>query len=301
MQAYFGEVLALLSALSFALFNVIVSQTGRARGDKGVLFSVVVTIVFSFVLFLVLEAGRVPVAATAETAAGIGWFAFAGLSAMMLGRTLVFDSIRRLGATRASAVKRLNPFFSVALAALFLSEPVSLVDFAGLVLIAAAFSILFRDSLRRHPAERGEAGPTAYIVGAAAALAYAVAYIGRKAGLGEIDAPAFGTFVSALSGFAGFGVVAACSARYRPMFTGMFRNLDRRVIAAAILVSCGQILMFAALALESVSTVVMISSLEIFFSILLTTLVTRTEPVPGMPVLVSAVAAVAGAALVSAG
>jgi drug/metabolite transporter (DMT)-like permease len=264
-----------------------------------VLFSVVVTIALSFVLFLALEAGQIRIAATRESALGIGLFAFAGLSAMVFGRTLVFDSIRRLGATRASAVKRLNPLFSILLASVFLSEAVTRFDLAGLAAIAIAFAILFRDSFRLDAA--GSAGPIAYAIGAGAALAYAVAYIARKAGLAQLDAPAFGTFVSALSGFAGFALLAALSPRYRPMFRGLFKDIDRNVMAAAVLVSLGQILMFAALARESVSTVVMISSLEIFFSIFLASFIFRTESRPGMTVMVAASLAVAGVVLVASG
>lgn len=301
MSAYLGEILALLSALSFALFNVTISTTSGSRGDKGVLFSVIVTIGFSLALFLLLEAGRLDLSANRETLTGLGYFAFAGVCAMAFGRTLVFSSIRRLGPTRASAVKRLNPFFSVVLAALILSEPVTGPDLAGLVAIACAFVILVSENLRRADRVVSGIGPLAYGIGAAAAFAYAVAYIGRKAGLGLLDAPALGTFVSALAGFGAFACLAVLSERYRPMFRDVFRNVDRPIVIASLLVSIGQILMFAALAYAPISTVVMISSLEIFFSIFLSWLVFGTEKRPGGRVMVSAGLAIMGVILVAAG
>lgn len=295
-----GELLAVFSAFSFALFNITISRTSQSRGDKGVLFSVIVTIGFSFMLFLLLEARDVSMPSSGSDYFGLACFAFAGVSAMAFGRTLVFSSIRRLGASRAAAVKRLNPFFSVLLAALILAEPVTGQDLAGLAAIALAFTILVRSSLRR--ADRApEAGPWAYGIGAAAAFAYAVAYIGRKAGLAEYDAPALGTFVSALAGFTAFAVVAVFSKDYRPMFRNVFRNVDRHILMSAMLVSIGQVLMFAALAHAPVSTVVMIASLEIFFSIFLAWLVFRSEPRPDAVVLVSALLAVVGVILVASG
>jgi len=299
MQGLLGESLAVLSALSFALFNIVISGSAGSRGDKGVLFSVVVTIGFSFVLFLILEAGRLDLTISRNTALGVGSFAMAGIAAMVFGRTLVFDSIRRLGATRASAVKRLNPFFSVLLAALFLSEAVTRYDFIGLVIIAIAFGILIQTSFRKGQVGSDAPRPIAYMIGAGAALAYAVSYIFRKTGLNVMDAPALGTFISALSGFLGFAIMAAFSARYRPMFTNLFKNIDRHVMAAAVLVSMGQILMFAALAYEKVSTVVMISSLEVFFSIFLATVVFRTEARPAPTILVAAALAIIGVVLVA--
>jgi drug/metabolite transporter (DMT)-like permease len=302
MSSLVGEFYAVLSALSFALFNIVLTKAGGGRVNKGVVFSVIVTIGFSFTLFLVLEAGRIEIAATRETVAGIGFFAFAGLSAMVFGRSLVFDSIRRLGATRASAVKRLNPFFSVVLAAVFLSEAVTRFDLAGLVAIALAFAILVRTSLMGSDASApGAATPFAYAIGAGAALAYAISYIGRKMGLELMDAPAFGTFVSALAGLVGFALLALFFPRHRQNFTGVFKNVDRYVVAGGILVSLGQILMFAALAHEKVSTVVMISSLEVFFSIFLATVVFRTESRPPPAILVSAGLAIVGVVLVAAG
>lgn len=300
MGAFTGEILALLSALSFALFNVTISRTSGSRGDKGVLFSVIVTILFSLVLFFLLEAGRIRHALSRESWTGLAYFAFAGVSAMAFGRTLVFASIRRLGASRASAVKRLNPFFSVILAALILSEPVTRSDLAGLAAIALAFLILVRDSLagaRRAP----ETGLLAYSIGAAAAFAYAIAYIGRKAGLAELDAPALGTFVSAIAGFSAFALLAVVSKDYRPMFRGVFRSVDQPILLSALFVSVGQVLMFAALANAPVSTVVMISSLEVFFSIFLAWLVFRSERRPESAVIFSAGLAILGVALVASG
>lgn len=301
MSGYLGEFYALLSALAFALFNVTVASSGKSRGDKGVLFSVIVTILLSLVLFLVVERDRVHLLSDRAALAGLAAFAAAGVCAMALGRTLVFESIRRLGPTRASAVKRLNPFFSVLLAAIILTEPVAILDLAGLLAIAVAFALLVRESLGRARAGDRSAGPSAYAIGAAAALAYAFAYIFRKLGLESVDAPALGTLVSALAGLAAFGVLAVMSAHYRPMFTNVFRHLDRIVIVSAVMVSVGQILMFAALAHASVTVVVMISSLEIFFSIFLSAVILRTEPVPGPVVLLAAGLAVSGVLLVAAG
>jgi drug/metabolite transporter (DMT)-like permease len=247
----------------------------------------------------VLEAGRLELSASRDTALGIGAFACAGIAAMVFGRTLVFDSIRRLGPTRASAVKRLNPFFSVLLAALFLSETVTQFDFLGLIVIAIAFGILIRDSFKKAKTGTETPRPMAYMIGAGAAFAYAVSYIFRKAGLNVMDTPAFGTFISALSGFIGFAILAVFSANYRPVFRNLFKNIDRHVMAAAILVSMGQILMFAALAYEKVSTVVMISSLEVFFSIFLATVVFQTEGRPAPSILVAAVLAILGVILVA--
>ena len=287
--------------MAFALSNIFVSRTSRSGGDKGVIFSVLVTMAISAVIWLMLEASRTGMPTTPANWTAIAWFALAGVLAMVFGRTLVFESIRRLGVTRSTAVKRLNPFFSVVLAAVLLSDPITGLDAVGMTAIALGFALLIREAVRRksrlaveHPA------PLAYLFGVFGALAYAMAYILRKLGLDLMPTPAFGTLVSAVTGFAAFGVLAVASARYRAYFAGIFTHLDRWIVLAAVMVSFGQILLFAALAYEKVSTVVMIASLEIFISILLSVLVFRTEPMPGRAVLLSAGLAMTGVVLVAA-
>lgn len=297
----FGQLLAILSAMAFALSNIFISRTSRSGGDKGVIFSVLVTMGISAVIWLVLEASRTGMPATSADWTAIAWFALAGVLAMVFGRSLVFESIRRLGVTRSTAVKRLNPFFSVILAAFLLAEPITALDAVGMTAIALGFALLIREAIRRkgrlaveHPA------PLAYLFGVFGALAYAMAYILRKLGLDLMATPAFGTLVSAVTGFAAFGVLAVASPRYRTYFAGIFAHLDRWIVLAAVMVSFGQILLFAALAYEKVSTVVMIASLEIFISILLSVLVFRTERMPGPAVLIAAGLAMAGVLLVAA-
>lgn len=293
-----GQLLALCSALSFAMSNVFISRTSQSGGDKGVMFSVLVTMAMSAILWIFLEAGS----PTAEfTWAGIAWFALAGVFAMVLGRSLLFESVRRLGVARSAAVKRLNPFFSVLLAALFLGETIGGTDILGMVAIATGFAVLISDNMRRRPGKTPvDIAPVSYLFGVLAALAYASAYVVRKLGLDAVSAPAFGTMVSAVTGFLIFCIMSMFSTRMRSNLVDVLVLLDRWVVLAAFLVSLGQILLFAALAYEEVSTVVMIASLEIFLSIFLAVVVFRTEAPPGIPIFVAAALAMLGVVLVAA-
>jgi len=295
-----GQVLALLSATSFAATNVFVARTKESAGDKGVMFSVLVTLVISAVLWLAAEGGTAVFPRTPHEWSALGWFALAGILAMVFGRSLVFASIRRLGVTRATAVKRLNPFFTALFAALFLGEVLSGSDLIGMAAIAAAFGLLIRESfLARGTLSVAAPPPSSYLFGVFGAVAYAGTYITRKLGLDILHAPAFGTLVSAASGFAGFAILAIVLPRQRAHLAGIFAHLDRWIVLGAIAVSAGQILMFAALSYERVSTVAMIVSLEIFISIFLSVVVFRAERAPGPGVALAAVLATLGVVLVA--
>ncbi|HEX2257252.1 MAG TPA: DMT family transporter, partial [Afifellaceae bacterium] len=129
---FLGEALALVSAILFALSNIFILRGSvRASGDNGALLSVLVTVLVSAALWLALGA-EVPDGSGGGLVSGIAWFAMAGLLATVFGRIFLWKSIQRLGVTRASAIKRLNPFFSVVLAALVLGEVITPLMGAGM-------------------------------------------------------------------------------------------------------------------------------------------------------------------------
>lgn len=300
MSAYFGELLALLSAFFFACSTIAVAKGAvGGKGDRGAMLSVVITIGVSAILWLVVEGGGIG-APSPDWWAGIAWFALAGLFATALGRTLLFVSIRRLGVTRAAAVKRLNPFFSVILAIVILGEAATAPDIAGMAMIAVAFAILIRDAMARS-GEGPEAPPADYAWGVGSALSYAFSYIARKNGLVAIAAPAFGTLVSAIAALAVFAITALFSSHYRDAFTNMFRYANRWLVAAGFLISFGQVSLFAALNYAPISSVVMIASLEIFLATFLSVVVFRTEARPNIGTYVAAALATFGVVAIAAG
>jgi uncharacterized membrane protein len=296
-----GPSLALMSAVSFSLANIFISRTTVSRGDKGVLFSVVVTLLGALVLWLVWGGLQEGVQLSRQDMLhGILWFSAAGVSVMVFGRNLLFISVRQLGVSRAAAVKRLNPFFSVILAVLVLGETLFMRDYLGITLIGVAFALLIAESFGRGDDQADVPPLRSYLFGVLAALAYACAYVLRKLGLIELPDAAFGTFVSAGAGLGALCSIAIFSHSYREKLLLMFSYLDRWVVLSAVCVSAGQILLFAALAYEKVSTVVMIASLEIFLSFFFSLVIFRTESRLSRPVLVSAVLALAGVLLVAA-
>jgi drug/metabolite transporter (DMT)-like permease len=281
-EAQYGQLLALLSACSFAFGSVFVSKGAHDRRDKGVLFSVFVTMIFSFLLWIIIEGGSFGQTTQDNWWLGMTWFALAGVFAMAFGRTLLYNSIRYLGVTRAGSVKRLNPFFAVLCASIFLAEPITHLDTLGMLAIALAFGLLIYKS--RSGLDSVHAGekisPFNYTWGVGSALAYALAAISRKNGLIEIDAPVFGTMISAASGFCVFAIAAIFLRTYRENFRTLFSKVNRWLVLAGIFVSGGQILQFAALTYEKVSTVIMINSLEIFIASFLSVVVFRAERRP---------------------
>ncbi len=296
-----GQLLALVSAVCFGASSVFISRGATGKGDRGVIFSALVTLVFSGALWLIIDRGQLPAQSNRDLWLGLFWFSLAGIFSVVMGRTLIYASIRKLGVTRGSAVKKITPFFSVLFAFVILDETLNAVNWTGVAGVALAFAILIRKSFQRlPPEERNEIPPAIdYSWGLGGAVVYGMSYVSRKLGLIYLASPAFGTMISALIGFATFLIAAIFSERYRDNLRNLFRNLNRWLVLAAIAISCGQILIFTALYYEDVSIVIMINALDVFFASFLSVVIFRTEKRPDLNTYVAAVIAFVSIVLIS--
>lgn len=109
---------------------------GKTRSG-GTFLSILITFGLSFAIWagLGVPNGWSPLGGTA-----IAWFAFAGILTIFVGRVFLYASIQHVGAVRASAIKRLNPIFSVLLGVVLLGESVNGPLVAGMTLICASFA-----------------------------------------------------------------------------------------------------------------------------------------------------------------
>lgn len=302
MAAYSGELLALLAAVMFALANVTISLGAvRRKGDNGALLSVMVTAAVALLIWLIVGPRAVDTTA-AVLAPALLWFALSGLLATVFGRIFLFRSIRELGAVKASALKRLTPFFSVLLGWAVLGEIVTGWMVGGMALIAAAFGLLIHQTLAAIAADALRGTPAAALLpGPASALCYAGSYVGRKFGLALIPDAPFATLVSAIAALGYYLVAAPFVPDYRRAFREAFVGVNRWQLVTAVLVSIGQVTVFAALTYTEVSRVAMIASLEIFLTTFLAVAVLKSERMPGPPTLVAALLATVGVVLVAGG
>lgn len=328
-----GELLALCSACCFAAANVTITR-GAAVGsrsggkDNGAFLSILLTAAISGVWWLCTWAGSAGQGMPALDGASMLWFAVAGILTIFIGRVFLYASIQHLGAVPASAVKRLNPLFSVLLGVLLLGEDFDGGMALGMVLIVASFAVLIRQSLRTAasagpppPANTASPGPPrsagadpppspgpprsarsagatlarlGYAYGPVSALAYALGYVARKQGMEGMPDPAFGTLLGAIVGALAFVLAARFVASYRDALRQTFTVFNPWLFAAGVLSSAGQLLYFAALASSTVARCAMISSMEAIFTILFTVAVSRSFKQLTAPVLLAAALGVAG-------
>ncbi|MCK9988450.1 MAG: hypothetical protein AzoDbin1_04922 [Azoarcus sp.] len=284
-----GEWLAVLSMALFASSNLAIARAvGRGSQDNGAFLSILITSAMALAAWLYLNAGaRLPTV----SGAALAWFAGAGVLTMFIGRVFVFASVQHLGAVRGSAVKRLNPMFSVMLGVLVLGEPMDAAMVTGMLLIFSSFGVLVRQSLRNAGASAGDGAEAegsvrdcfgllinvGYVYGPISALAYAIGYVARKQGLVLVPDPALGTLVGALVGALTFALAAAFVDSYRESIRSTFTRFDPWLVAAGVLSSLGQLSFFAAISHTTISRVALITSMETFMTILLSLALFRSR------------------------
>jgi drug/metabolite transporter (DMT)-like permease len=296
-----GELLALFSASCFAASNVTITRGSRGKGqDNGAFLSILLTATIGAIWWLADSARH---GFTGMNPRSLLWFAVAGILTIFIGRVFLYASIQRLGAVPASAVKRLNPVFSVLLGVLLLGESVDAAMLGGMLLIGASFVVLIRHSLKtaavadasapRKPlAER--LANLGYFYGPVSALAYACGYVARKEGLNGMPDPAFGTMFGSIVGALVFVLVAQRVDSYRVSLRQTFTSFNPWLFAAGILSSAGQLLYFAALSSSTIARCAVISSMEAIFTIFFTVAVSRSFKQLNLPILLAAALGVAG-------
>lgn len=296
-----GVIFAVLSMTLFSIANITIvrGSDGKTRSG-GAFLSIIITFGLSLAIwsFSGFSDGL-----TAPSGTAVAWFALAGILTIFIGRVFLYASIQQLGAVRASAVKRLNPFFSVFLGVVLLGEAINGPMLAGIGLICASFTLLVRQSLQSEKSERTEtvrqsaferAVNLGYLFGPVSAFAYASGYVARKQGLLLLPDAAFGAMVGALSGIVAFVVTAAFVRNYRNDLRQTFTVFNPWLLAAGVLSSLGQICYFVALSYSSISKIALITSMEVFVTIFLSVVIFRSKEKLTFDIIIAAILGVAG-------
>lgn len=301
----FGELIALSSAAFFGLAGAAIAKGAQqGQGDNGAFLSILLTMVFAAVIWLIRGADDGWPAGLDVLATGIGFFVVSGLLATVFGRLTNFRAIALSGAIRASLYRRLIPVFSLVLAFVLLGERYGPVALSGMALILGSVVLTMRE---RAPARHAfEAVPASQlrlgaIFGAVCALCYAAAYVARKLAMDAVPDAAFGAMVGAITGIVWYAAAAPFSARYHASLTGVFRDAGPWQWIAAASLSMGQVLLFFALQYAEVAVVAIIGTTELFVGAYLAAYLFKTEPPPGLRLVLATILATIGVVMVATG
>lgn len=274
-----GELLAILALVMFSM-NIIVTKIASARVavSLGFLISVTVNVLFAFLLVtfqiaLRQEALQIDVSA-------LLLFALAGFFSTYLGRWFLYDSVVKLGPSRASAFQASNPMFTVFISWFVLDEILGRID------VAAAVAILFGLVLSSYqPSERsldssGRSGQrvsteeeakgplhrgvrlimsSGAILALLGAFSYAVGNVLRGLAIRDWNEPVIGVLVGAVAGLLAYALFGA---RARDLMYKLKRAERRSLylyVFGGVLTVLAQACMIAAMRYSPVSIVTLIT------------------------------------------
>ena len=133
-----GIIGALCAALGWGTDSVLARQGLRKLPPAlGTFISLCASLTVCLVTIAIAGPAHFPLA-------GVLWFALIGLVNFLFGRQLNFRATQRLGAARASSLIATSPVFSIAFAALFAGEHLTLPLLFGVALIVSGIVLVVR-------------------------------------------------------------------------------------------------------------------------------------------------------------
>ncbi|MDP2643897.1 MAG: EamA family transporter [Desulfobacterales bacterium] len=135
-----GSILAVLSALSFAVNSILLRRAVLKISDASLGVMISIPIGVPFALFLLIFTGRL------GSLADLSWqsvlfFAAAGISHYCLGRSFNYNSIQLVGSNITSILRRSSILVAVSLGLFLLNEPVGWKVVVGVLFIIFGITI----------------------------------------------------------------------------------------------------------------------------------------------------------------
>jgi drug/metabolite transporter (DMT)-like permease len=205
------EFYALLAAFSFGL-NAVLMRKGM-RESTPVTATITVAAVQVLVLSLVMAFDFPTLNWTA-----IAYFILAGFLAAIMGRTMNYVSIDKLGVPISSSLTGINPIFAMVLGVLFLGEKLTISTFMGSISVVVGVILISGWGGKNKVHARD------LIIPIGSAFFYASSSAVRKIGLNILPESVLGAVVGALTGLIAYPLILRIIGR-----TGDFK-LSRKAI-----------------------------------------------------------------------
>ncbi|MGI6096556.1 MAG: EamA family transporter [Dethiobacteria bacterium] len=323
-----GGILALAGAFLYGASHVFIRQgLIDARVDKTVGFylTLLINVIFNSLVLLVtlLFWDSVP----GFNQIGFWFFVVAGFLTSYLGRVALFESIERIGASRATALKITAPLFTVILGIIFLKERLSLISFIGIALIFIGVYFVSRETRTKvddgqfqklslirtaqpKKEENEESVKERYfqsaeqvlkwglVFGVLSGLAFGVGNVFRKFGVLYYPFPLAGVTISSWTAFLVISAQFICQNRDLKTLLSFDNIFKGGYLWAGITSSLAQYSIFFALLFSPVSLVNSIKAGESLFTVLVSWVLLKDQELLNLRFILSALVLLSGVTLV---
>lgn len=261
-----GVLVAVISSICFGANSVFARRgTALARPRIGVL----ITLIMGPPTFLIVAVAFGQLGRLGEfTLLSLLALAVAGVIHFVLGRSLNYNTVSLLGASRASILANASPLMSVGLAVLLLREEIT-----ANILVGAALTVLgpiligqssggSQQPLEMRALRRG------MLMGLAAALCYGISPLLIKFALRQASLPLAGSLVSYIAAFAVLGSTLLHPSVRHDLVHSPTKGL-LWYAAAGMAVNMAQLFRYVALSIAPVSLVAPLIQLSTLFTLFL--------------------------------
>jgi drug/metabolite transporter (DMT)-like permease len=291
-----GLLLSVFAAAGFAAATVLVRKAAAQAGESFTAAAIGNFIGVPFFVITLFITGEWSTLMSVSVRALI-LFGLAGILHFVLGRTLVYNGVRLIGANKTTPFINTNIFYAVILGILFLKEPFTvwlipgvLCIFIGAVLIRAESKSVVDD------VQKGRFGTevTGILYTLGGAICWGVSPVIIRMAIGEVGSPFVGAFIS----YVAASVVSALIFLHRqPREQLLSLPLKTTILTLAIggfFASCGQLLRYVALVYSPASLVTPIIGTSGLFILIFSFFINRQTEVFTPKVIIGMVAAVVG-------
>lgn len=329
-----GILFALISAVGFALTYVLIRKGVRPEDpDNGLMITMSINVLIlataSVVLWIVVPLPAVHLEAVA-------WFVAAGLLGPLVGRYTLFGGIRRIGSSRAAAIKNNAPVVTVVVAVAFLGEQLSLTAMFGVALVILGLMMLAHEAFTKGapgpqprrdepvtwtlesevvaegalladvpvrtesvPSRLSSSALTGIGMAALAAVAFGLSQITRTVGLDLTPNAVLGAAVGALAGFASYVAVTALQGRLGRIMVASFASFRPVLWLAGVTSAIGILSFYVAVTFAPVSYVSVVAASETLLTLIFgAVFISRVEAI-SRRIVIPAVAVFGGTALIA--
>jgi len=287
----FGVALALLSALSFGLSQILVRK--NLEKSNFIYISLTVTIMGNIILW--------PLALTFTNLntinpQGLLLFVLAGLLAPGIARLFYFKGMETAGISANASIFATYPLYTSIIAILLLGETLTAENWIGLACIIAGVIFVGRN-INNGDAQPKNTTKKGFIIPILGSLAIALSQIVRKEGLNIYNQPLLGVAMGYTTALIVYLLLLFFSNGTR---ASRFSRKDLQMFwKPGVGIAAGWLLSFLALSQEMVSIVAPILQTELLFILLFTYIFLRKFEKFSFKVIASALLIVAGVILIS--
>lgn len=265
-----GILFAILSGTMLAA-NYIFIQLGMKHAanekDNGVFLGIIVNVVLVGFIYLVMLPFKTE---TVEwNLSGILAFAVAGILTTLLGRVALYAGIRRIGSSRAAAMKNGAPIFSLLAAIILLNERISLLSGIGILLVMLGLFFLARKQWQQNGKSVRKQAGLGFLLGGLSAFLYGVGQVYRKVGLVYMNDPVLGALMGAIFALLAYVLALAWKGELKSTFNQQVRKINKYYFLGGLSIGFGLLSFFTSASLINVSYTSAIAAAEPVITVIL--------------------------------